>query len=307
MDVQAGPPVPDRRPAMTGTQDAVPRFVLTAHGTDRLGNVAALTRCLADRRLYTMETHQYQDTAQRRFFTRIAFRPEHGEEADLDEIREDLRVTGGGAFGTEIAVYDLQVRPRVLIMVSRLGHCLYDLMHRWRSGQLPVDVVGVVSNHEDMRSFTEWNGIAYYHLPITRDTKPDQERRLLTLIEELGVDLVVLARYMQVLSSELCEILAGRCINIHHSFLPSFKGAKPYHQAHARGVKLIGATAHYVTTDLDEGPIIEQAARRASHARTADELVTMGQEVECSVLARAVGWHADYRILLNNNRTIIFE
>ena len=306
MDVEAGTPLPDRGPAMTSAPDPVPRFVLTAQGPDQLGNVAALTRCLADRRLYTMETHQYQDTAQKRFFTRIAFRTAQGEASDLDAVRRELEETGR-AFETEIALHDLQIRPRVLLMVSRLGHCLYDLMHRWRSGQLPVDVVAVVSNHDDMRSFTEWNGIPYHHLPITRDTKPEQERRLLTLIEELDIDLVVLARYMQVLSPALCGVLAGRCINIHHSFLPSFKGAKPYHQAHARGVKLIGATAHYVTTDLDEGPIIEQAARRASHARTADELVTMGQEVECSVLARAVGWHADHRVLLNNNRTIVFE
>lgn len=286
--------------------EAVPQYVLTAQGPDRLGNVAALTRCLAERRLFTMETHQYQDTAQGLFFTRISFRTALGETVDIDALGTDLRETGRG-FEMAVAVHDLGSAPRVLIMVSRLGHCLYDLLHRWRSGQLKIDVVGVVSNHEDMRSFTEWNGIPYFHLPISRDTKAQQERQLLGLVEELEVDLVVLARYMQVLSSELCNRFAGRCINIHHSFLPSFKGAKPYHQAHARGVKLIGATAHYVTDDLDEGPIIEQAARRATHARTADELVAMGQEVECSVLARAVGWHCDHRVLLNNNRTVVFE
>ena len=306
MDVNAGPPEPHRGSAMKSVSEPVPRYVLTAQGPDQLGNVAALTRCLADRRLYTMETHQYQDTTQKRFFTRISFRTAVGEAVDLEEIRAELQETGR-AFDTAVAVHDLQVRPRVLVMVSRLGHCLYDLMHRWRSGQLSVDIVGVASNHDDMRSFTEWSGVPYHHIPITRDTKPEQERRLLNLVEEMRVDLVVLARYMQVLSPELCEILAGRCINIHHSFLPSFKGAKPYHQAHARGVKLIGATAHYVTTDLDEGPIIEQAARRASHARTAEELVSMGQEVECSVLARAVGWHTNHRVLLNDNRTIVFE
>lgn len=282
------------------------RYVLTAQGPDKLGNVAALTRCLADHGLFTIETHQYQDLAQGRFFARIAFGLTDHENAASDGFFDDLEGIGRN-FSINIAVHDLRARVRVLLMVSRLGHCLYDLVHRYRSGQLPIDIVAIGSNHDDMRSFADWNGIPYHYLPIARDTKLEQERQLLSLINELSVDLVVLARYMQVLSPEMCDILSGRCINIHHSFLPSFKGAKPYHQAHARGVKLIGATAHYVTSDLDEGPIIEQATRRASHARTADELVTMGQEVECSVLARAVEWHASHRVLLNDNRTVVFE
>ena len=306
MDVGARPAPSGREAYVRPDSLRPPRFVLTAHGPDRLGNVAALTRCLADRGLYTTETHQYQDAIQGRFFARIAFCAPSGGMTDTDAVRDDIEETCR-AFDMHASVHDLAVRPRVLIMVSRLGHCLYDLLHRWRSGQLDVDVVGVASNHADMRSFTEWSQVPYHHIPISRDTKAQQERLLLDLVQSLDVDLVVLARYMQVLSPELCDVLAGRCINIHHSFLPSFKGAKPYHQAHARGVKLIGATAHYVTTDLDEGPIIEQATRRANHARTADELVTMGQEVECSVLARAVTWHTDHRIFLNGDRTIVFE
>lgn len=291
---------------MTDERPAKPTYILIAKGPDCLGNMASLTGFLAERRLFTTETHQYQDTAANMFFARIVFRTEHGDPVDLAAIQSDISAIAR-PFDMDVSICDGSVRQRVLIMVSRLGHCLYDLLHRWRSGQLGVDVVAVVSNHQDMQSFTEWNGLPYYHLPITPATRDVQEARLTELIAELDVDLVILARYMQILSPQLCSLLSGRCINIHHSFLPSFKGAKPYHQAHARGVKLIGATAHYVTTDLDEGPIIEQAARRASHARTADELVLMGQEVECSVLARAVEWHSDQRVLMNNGRTIIFE
>jgi formyltetrahydrofolate deformylase len=203
------------------------------------------------------------------------------------------------------SLHDLAVRPRLLIAVSKFGHCLYDLLHRWRAGLLPVEIVGVVSNHDDMRSFVEWNGITYHHLPVNKADKAGQEARLLALTE--GVDLVVLARYMQILSPELCDALSGRCINIHHSFLPSFKGAKPYHQAHARGVKIIGATAHYVTTDLDEGPIIEQGVERVNHAQSPEDLVTIGRDIECAVLARAVTWHVEHRLVVNGHRTVVFN
>jgi formyltetrahydrofolate deformylase len=201
---------------------------------------------------------------------------------------------------------DLTLRPRVLIAVSKFGHCLFDLLHRWRSGQLEVDIVGVVSNHDDMRSFVEWSGLPYFHMPIMKSDKAAQERQILDLVSSLKVELVVLARYMQILSPELCAALSGRCINIHHSFLPSFKGAKPYHQAYERGVKIIGATAHYVTTDLDEGPIIEQGVARISHAQSPEQFVEIGQDIECSVLARAVRWHVEHRILLNGHKTIVF-
>lgn len=180
-------------------------------------------------------------------------------------------------------------------------------MHRWRSGLLPVDIVGMVSNHEDMRSFVDWNGIPFHHIPVEKADKSMQEGRSLALIDGLKVNLVVLARYMQILSPALCEALSGRCINIHHSFLPSFKGAKPYHQAHDRGVKIIGATAHYVTTDLDEGPIIEHGVKRVSHAHTPAELVAIGRDIECGVLARAGTWHAEHRVELNGHRTVVFN
>jgi formyltetrahydrofolate deformylase len=194
----------------------------------------------------------------------------------------------------------------VLIAVSKFGHCLYDLLHRWRSGLLPVDIVGVVSNHDTMRSFVEWNDLPFHHLPMPKDGKAAQEAQFLQLVDENHVDLVVLARYMQILSPKMCEHLNGRCINIHHSFLPSFKGAKPYHQAFERGVKIIGATAHYVTTDLDEGPIIEQGVQRVDHGHMPDDLVKMGQDIECAVLARAVVWHAEKRIVVNGMKTVVF-
>jgi formyltetrahydrofolate deformylase len=203
--------------------------------------------------------------------------------------------------------YDRDRYPRTLILVSKFGHCLHDLMHRWRADQLPIDVVGVASNHDAMRSFSEWCDTPFHHLPIEAGDKAAQEDRLIALIDSLDVELVILARYMQILSPRLCAILAGRCINIHHSFLPSFKGARPYHQAHARGVKIIGASAHYVTTDLDEGPIIEQQTHRVSHARTPEELVSIGQEVEASVLTRAVRWHAEGRVFVSGQRTIVFD
>jgi formyltetrahydrofolate deformylase len=199
------------------------------------------------------------------------------------------------------------IQPRVLILVSRFGHCLQDLLLRRQAGQLAIDVPAVVSNHDDMRSFTEWCGVPYHHLPVSAANRVVQENQILGLVREHDVDLVVLARYMQILSPELSAALTGRCINIHHSFLPGFKGAKPYHQAHARGVKIIGATAHYVTSDLDEGPIIEQDTRRVSHARTPDELIEIGQEVERSVLTRAVRWHLEDRIFVSGSRTVVFD
>lgn len=210
-------------------------------------------------------------------------------------------------FEMEWQIHNLSLKPKVLIAVSKFGHCLYELLHRWRSGLLPVDIAAVVSNHEDMRSFVEWNGLPYVHLPITKDTKAEQEAQFLKLIDDHNVDLVVLARYMQILSDEMSRKLDGRCINIHHSFLPSFKGAKPYHQAHQRGVKIIGATAHYVTSDLDEGPIIEQDVQRVHHGHTPEQLVAIGQDIEARVLARAVTWHAERRVIINGGKTVVFS
>ncbi len=198
-------------------------------------------------------------------------------------------------------------RARLLVLVSRQGHCLNDLLFRAHSRQLPVDIAGIVSNHEDFTALAESYGVPFHYLPVTAASKRAQEQRILDLVDRESVDLVVLARYMQILSPELCDALAGRAINIHHSFLPSFKGAKPYHQAHQRGVKIIGATAHYVTRDLDEGPIIEQDVARVDHAMTPRELVRVGSDTESQVLARAVRRHVEHRILLNGHRTVVFR
>jgi formyltetrahydrofolate deformylase len=198
-------------------------------------------------------------------------------------------------------------RPRVSIAVSKHGHCLNDLLHRWKSGQLPIDVVSVVSNHDDMRSLVEWHGIPYRHLPVTPSNRAAQEKAWAASIAAERVDLVVLARYMQILSADMCAVLAGRCINIHHSFLPSFKGAKPYRQAFERGVKIIGATAHFVTSSLDEGPIIEQAVERVDHTHTVDDMIAIGRDLENVVLARAVRWHAERRVLPNGTKTVVFR
>lgn len=278
------------------------QHILTVRSPDVRGIVAATTTFLADNACSIAEAHQHQDGGT--FFMRLAFDIEGTTSlADLESRFQPI----SDRFGMEARFHDAGVRPRVLLMVSKFGHCLFDLLNRWRHGQLAVDIVGVVSNHDDMRSFVEWNGLAYHHFPVTKDTKSEQEARIIELIEREQVDLVVLARYMQILSPDLCAVLNGRCINIHHSFLPSFKGAKPYHQAHARGVKIIGATAHYVTTDLDEGPIIEQDTRRVNHARGPEDLVIIGQEVECSVLGRAVQWHINRRVMMNGTQTIVFE
>jgi formyltetrahydrofolate deformylase len=196
---------------------------------------------------------------------------------------------------------------RVLIAVSKFDHCLQDLLFRWRSGVMPIDLVGVISNHPDLRSLVEWHQVPFYHLPVTNETRAQQESEILEIMKRHQVDLLVLARYMQILSNELCRTLAGRCINIHHSFLPSFKGARPYHQAYERGVKIIGATAHYVTADLDEGPIIEQAVERVGHEHTPERFVEIGRDLEAIVLARAVRWHAERRILIDGQRSVILS
>lgn len=279
------------------------RFILNIHSPDRLGIVAATTTFLADHSCAITEAHQHQSGGA--FFMRLSV-DDYNQAQSLDQLRDAFRPVAS-KFEMSVSFHDAAVRPKLLLLVSRFGHCLEDLLHRWRRGHLAADIIGVVSNHEDMRSFVEWSGLPFHYLPVTKDTRNEQESRIIQLLEENAVDLTVLARYMQILSPRLCAVLAGRCINIHHSFLPSFKGAKPYHQAHARGVKIIGATAHYVTTDLDEGPIIEQDTRRVSHARSPEELVVIGQEVEASVLQRAVRWHIDHRVMMNGAQTVVFE
>ena len=279
-------------------------FVLTLACPDRPGIVHEVSGFLVRHGGNITESQQYGDLSAGRFFMRVAFEVTGG--ADVEELRTTFAEVAG-RYRMDFAIRPAGEPVRTLVMVSRQLHCLNDLLFRHSTGSLPVDVVGVVSNHTDAAVLCEAHGVDLHHVPVTPETKPAAEAEMLRLVEELDVDLVVLARYMQVLSDDLCRQLEGRVINIHHSFLPSFKGARPYHQAHDRGVKLIGATAHYVTADLDEGPIIEQDIIRVDHAYSPAQLVAAGQDVEAQVLSRAVRWHAESRILLNGHRTVVFR
>lgn len=281
-----------------------PTFVLTLSCADKPGIVAAIAGLLAENGCNIIDSAQFGDVKSGRFFMRVSF--SSPENVDEEQARGMLAPIIA-RFNMSAGVYPISARPRVLILVSKFGHCLNDLLYRHGIGALPIEIPAIVSNHRDFYQLAASHNIPFHHLPVTPETKGKQEQRLLDLIDDEKIDLVVLARYMQVLSASLCEKLAGRAINIHHSFLPSFKGAKPYHQAHARGVKLIGATAHYVTSDLDEGPIIEQEVVRVDHAMSPDDLVHMGRDVESLVLARAVKWHVERRVLLNGNRTVVFR
>ena len=282
-------------------------YILTFACRDRVGIVAAVTGLLAELEGFILDSQQYADLDTGRFFMRVQFTGAGDSfPDDLGKLQEAFAPIGG-RYMLDWTIVDTRVRSKLLIAVSKTGHCLNDLLHRWRDGTLPVDIVGVMSNHEDMRRLVEWHGIPYHHLPVTPETKAKQEAAFAELVATSKADIVALARYMQVLSSDLAGHLEGRCINIHHSFLPSFKGAKPYHRAHARGVKLIGATAHYVTSDLDEGPIIEQAVQRVDHRATIDDLVRLGRDVEAAVLARAVKWQAERRVLRNGDKTVVFR
>lgn len=281
-----------------------PSFVLTLSCKDGPGIVAAIASLLAENGCNITDSAQFGDVKAGRFFMRLSFSsPEHtNRDGALKLLAPAIE-----KFAMTANVYPVAERTRMLIMVSKLGHCLNDLLYRHRIGALPIEIPAIVSNHRDFYQLAASHNIPFHYLPVTPATKQKQERRLLEIIEDEKIELVVLARYMQVLSEELCEKLAGRVMNIHHSFLPSFKGAKPYHQAHARGVKLIGATAHYVTRELDEGPIIEQEAARVDHSMCPDDLVHIGRDVESLVLARAVKWHVEHRVLINGNRTIVFR
>ncbi|ESQ80952.1 formyltetrahydrofolate deformylase [Asticcacaulis sp. YBE204] len=281
-------------------------YVLIIKCPDTRGIVAAVSGYLNDNDISIVESNQFNDAQGDMFYVRVVFKQAGPRMPPMSILREGFKPIAH-RFSMEWDIHNLSVRPKVIIAVSKFGHCLYELLHRWRSGLLPVEIAAVMSNHEDMRSFVEWNGLPYVHLPITKDTKAEQEAQFLGLIDEHKADLVVLARYMQILSDDMSRTLSGKCINIHHSFLPSFKGAKPYHQAHQRGVKIIGATAHYVTSDLDEGPIIEQDVQRVNHGHTPEQLVAIGQDIEARVLARAVTWHAERRVIINGGKTIVFN
>src|SRR6187399_583271 len=273
---------------------------------DRKGIVASVAGFLSEHDASIVEAKQFNDQLTRRFYMRAVFTSVGPKFVSIEKLRAEFAKLANG-YDMTWQIEDTARRIRVLIAVSKLGHCLHDLLHRWRSGVLPADIVGVVSNHEDLRALVEWHQIPFHYLPVAADTRQQQEAALLALFSRYQADLLVLARYMQILSNDMCRSLAGRCINIHHSFLPSFKGAKPYYQAHDRGVKLIGATAHYVTADLDEGPIIEQDVARADHTDTVESLTARGRDTESQVLARAVKWHSEHRVLLNGHKTVIFK
>jgi formyltetrahydrofolate deformylase len=279
------------------------QYVLTLSCPDKQGIVHAVSSYLFMTGCNIEDSQQFGDHDTGLFFMRVHF------SADAPVTVEKLRASFaavGDSFRMDWQIHRSSDRMRVVLMVSKFGHCLNDLLFRSSIGALPIDIAAVVSNHTDFAELAASYDVPFRHIPVTKETKAEAEAQLLQLVREENVELVVLARYMQVLSDDLCKQLSGRIINIHHSFLPSFKGAKPYHQAHARGVKLIGATAHYVTPDLDEGPIIEQEVERVGHGVTPDELVAIGRDVECQALARAVKWHAERRILLNGRRTVIF-
>ena len=278
-------------------------FILTLACPDRTGIVYRVSGLLFELGCNILDSQQFGDEETGRFFLRVHF------DLPTSVAQQDLRDKFGAlAAGYRMAwhIHDARIKPRLLIMVSKQGHCLNDLLFRVGSGQLHAEIASIVSNHEDYAGLAASYGIPFHYLPVTADTKLDQEKQVLALVERERIDLVVLARYMQILSPDLCEALSGRIINIHHSFLPGFKGANPYKQAHARGVKIIGATAHFVTSDLDEGPIIEQNIVRVDHTRTPAQLVAIGQDEESRTLTQAVKWFAEDRVLLDGARTIIF-
>jgi formyltetrahydrofolate deformylase len=278
-------------------------YVLTLSCVDRPGLVATVSGQLFDGGANILEAQQFDDVETGRFFMRVVF--DCAEDAYV-AIHERI-AESAARFGMDWKLRPRDRRTRTLLLVSRMDHCLGDLLYRQRIGELPMDVVGIVSNHpREALNVTLIGDIPFHHLPITKDTKPQQEAQIKALVEATGAELVVLARYMQILSDDLSAFLSGRCINIHHSFLPGFKGAKPYHQAHARGVKMIGATAHYVTADLDEGPIIVQDVEAVSHADTPEDLVRKGRDIERRVLARAVAYQLEDRVLLNGSKTVVF-
>ncbi|GAA2061478.1 formyltetrahydrofolate deformylase [Streptomyces albiaxialis] len=277
------------------------QYVLTLSCPDNKGIVHAVSSYLFMTGCNIEDSQQFGDRDTGLFFMRVHF----AGEVTLEKLRASFAAVGD-SFQMDWQIHRADEKMRIVLMVSKFGHCLNDLLFRSRIGALPVEIAAVVSNHTDFAELSASYDIPFHHIPVTKDTKSEAEARLLKLVEDEGVELVVLARYMQVLSDNLCKELSGRIINIHHSFLPSFKGAKPYHQAHARGVKLIGATAHYVTADLDEGPIIEQEVERVGHEVTPEQLVAVGRDVECQALARAVKWHSEHRVLLNGHRTVVF-
>jgi formyltetrahydrofolate deformylase len=298
---------------MTDSEQAAapPTYVLTLECPDRAGIVHAVSGLLVDWHGNILESQQFTDLDRDRFFLRVRFAvdspPGDLSSADLLASLRAAFAPVAERFAMAWNLWEATAPYRTLILVSKFSHCLNDLLFRWSRQALQIDVVGIVSNHLDCEALAKSYGVPYHHIPVTPQTKAAAEAEMLGLVESLGVHLVVLARYMQVLSDDTCRALSGRAINIHHSFLPSFKGARPYHQAFDRGVKLVGATAHYVTADLDEGPIIEQDVMRVDHGYDAAALASAGRDVESQVLSRAVRWHAESRVLLNGHKTVVFR
>ncbi|MGO4450776.1 formyltetrahydrofolate deformylase [Phyllobacterium sp. TAF24] len=290
-------------PATRQSSDYTHSFVLTLSCEDKPGIVASVTTELAALDANIAESNQFWDRQTNRFFMRIAFAA--SEATSKDDVERALK-PAVERFGMKTTLIDQAKKPKIVIMVSKFDHALLHLIYQIKVGWLDADVAAIVSNHEDSRRFAEHEGIPYHVLPVSKDNKKEQEDALLKIVKDTGADLVILARYMQVLSDNISKRLFGKVINIHHSFLPSFKGAKPYHQAFERGVKLIGATAHYVTPDLDEGPIIEQETERVSHAMSAEDFVATGRDIESRVLARAVKKHLESRVMLNGHKTVVF-
>jgi formyltetrahydrofolate deformylase len=282
-----------------------PLYVLTVSCPDTRGIVAAVAGFLYQQDAFITESHHFGDAHSERFFLRTTFTPGAGTPGmdafahRFSRIAERFQMVWG--------LHEAHRRQRLLILVSKADHCLNDLLYRCRTGELAVEIPAIVSNHPNLEPLAAWHGIPFHHLPVSRETRAEQEAQILAMVDELEIDLVVLARYMQVLSPAACDRLKHRCINIHHSFLPGFKGAAPYRQAHARGVKLIGATAHYVTEDLDEGPIIEQAVERVDHTYGPEQLAAVGRDIENIVLARAVRYHIEHRVLVNGRRTVVLR
>ena len=289
---------------MTIMPQTADNYIFTGTCRAGLGVVAAVTSFLADRDCYICALEQFDDESTDKFFMRAVFRRQKGSPA-IDDMRNQFD-TVAQQFTMDWQFHDPEVAVKTLLMVSKYDHCLDDLLYRQRKGELNMEITAVVSNHQDLRPMVEREGIRFIHLPVTKDTKAQQEQRLMEIVDETDTELVVLARYMQILSNELTQQLSGRCINIHHSFLPGFKGAKPYHQAFDRGVKVIGATAHYVTSDLDEGPIIEQMLTRVDHNYGPDHLVQVGRDNESMALAKAVKYHIERRVFLDGNKTVVF-
>ncbi|MFI9047878.1 formyltetrahydrofolate deformylase [Streptomyces sp. NPDC053427] len=293
----------ESQPTQPGHPDRTEQYVLTLSCPDKQGIVHAVSSYLFITGCNIEDSQQFGDRDTGLFFMRVHFVADAS--VSLEKLRAGFSAVGD-SFHMDWQIHRADEKMRIVLMVSKFGHCLNDLLFRSRIGALPVEIAAVVSNHTDFAELVGSYDIPFHHIPVGRDNKAEAEAQLLELVRAERVELVVLARYMQVLSDDLCKALSGRIINIHHSFLPSFKGAKPYHQAHARGVKLIGATAHYVTADLDEGPIIEQEVERVGHDVTPDQLVALGRDVECQALARAVKWHSEHRVLLNGSRTVVF-